>query len=268
MRYSGLSFLDKFCDLKIFEYPTSYILTTFKIGTRALSDTTHLIHDYNLILDESDLLFNRLNRDKKIYIVIKNPVDRFLSGATQLTFEGATKYTAAYSLAKWGTESHFFTNFWPELINLNITNVKQIYSYDFNVENFKGVDENVSAWKTWLDIIHFNLKMGDNHLSQYHQYCYQNCYKVLNHDYDITIIQDTDLKNNETFKSITDMDLPKWTYKNTKWVNFLKTEFIYDIDDTLPHISLNPAIISEQAVEIENYLSEEYEYYNKFKTLL
>ena len=268
MRYSGLDFLDKQCDLKIFEYTNSYILTTFKIGTRVFSETTHLIHDYNLLLDDVDLLFSKLNKNKKIYIVIKNPLDRFLSAATQLTFEGATKYTAAYSLAKWGNESYFFTNFWSDFVNGGISNPKQIYSDEFSITEFKPVSENREVWKMWLDVIHFNLKLGDSHLSQYHEYCYQNCYKVINHSYDVSIIEDFQLKNVELFRKITDLDLPVKTHQNKKWTEFLNQNLIHDVDEVLPRVSINPFLITERSVEIENYITNEFRYYNKLKELV
>lgn len=268
MRYAGLYFLDNHCDLKIYEYHNSYILTTFKIGTRVLTETTNQIHDYNLVSDDVDLLFSKLSdRDKKIYILIKNPLNRFLSAATQLTFEGATKYTAAYSLVKWGSESYFFTNFWPEFIRGGIANQKQLYSAYFDTREFKDIDESHDIWKTWLDIVHFNMKMGDSHLSRYHMYTYQNCYKVLKDKYDITIVDDYEMKDNNFFKKITEINLPDTTYNNKKWTDFLKKTLIYDVDVNLPRVSLNPFMLNDRAVEIEDYISDEYIYYNKFKNI-
>jgi CRISPR/Cas system-associated endonuclease Cas3-HD len=268
MRYAGLAFLDRQCDLKIYEYRDSYILTTFKIGTRVLAETTNQIHDYNLISDEVELLFSKLSdKNKKIYILIKNPLNRFLSAATQLTFEGATKYTAAYSLAKWGSESYFFTKFWPEFVNGGLSNPKQLYSAYFDTMEFKDINESHDIWKTWLDIIHFNMKMGDSHLSRYHMYVYQNCYKVIKDNYNVSIVDDYEMKDNEFFKKITNTNLPNETYNNKKWVSFLKKTLIYDVDSELPRVSLNPFMLSDRATEVEDYISDEYWYYNKFKNL-
>ena len=268
MRYAGLDFLYKPCDLKIFEYGDVYICTTFKIGTRSFSDTTNLINGYDLMRDDIHTLFRMFDKNKKIYIVIKNPVNRFISGATQTTFEGATQYTAAYSLAKWGSESHFFREVWPQFVKGGIDNSTQIYSQNFDSSEFENIESSISVWKTWLDIVHFNIRMGDAHLSQYHKHCYQNFYKVLKNHHDIEIIEDTELMNHTIFKNITNTNLPPRTHTNSKWNGFLKQNIIYDVDDTLPRVSINPFLITENAVEIEDYITEEFRYYNKLKNLI
>ena len=268
MRYAGTDFLDKHCDLKIFEYDDVYVCTTFKIGTRVFSSTSINESAYDLISDDTNLLFDKLNKNKKVYIVIKNPANRFLSGATQLTFEGATHYTAAYSLARWGSESYFFTNIWPKFIKDGISNPIQLYNNDFNTCEFIDFDNNLDTWKIWLDIIHFNITVGDTHLSEYHKYCYNNCYKLIHHTHDVEIIEDTKFKNFETFKNITNTDLPTRTHENSRWTEYLKEHFLMDIDITSPRVSLNPKLISEKVVMVEDYITEEFRYYNKLKALI
>lgn len=270
MRYSGLDFIRKHIDIKAFEYDSCIIITTFKIGTRVFEQTTTTVYDLDLSNDlsfHSNEQFDLLkSRNKPIFIVIKDPLDRFLSGAIQVTFEGATSLTSAYSLAKWGTESYFFTHFWKEFVNTSEFS-EQVYSVYFDTKHFKDVNKNTEVWKTWLDIIHFNIKMGDNHVSQYHKHLYLNLYKPFNEKLDITIITDTDLKDKDVFFNLTKKDLPPKDFNNIKWKDFLMQNIIFDIDYNLPRVSFNPFLLTEHAVEMEDYLTEEYRYYNKLKNI-
>lgn len=266
MKYRGMNKYGG-SSIRILEYDNSYILTTFKIGTRILSSlNTHnnFKIDTNEPIDEIKKL---LSKDKPLFIVIKNPIDRFITAAVQVTFQGATQDTAAFSLAKWGDESYFYKNFWKEFCKDTESPPNPIYDYEFDTNNLKPFYSISKQWEIWLDMVHFNLMYNNQHLNRYHHDCYYNIYKELKNSHTIKIITDIELKNSDVFNKITGQNF-NITHSNSNhnWNSYIKQNIIVDIDSDEPSIGFNPNIFNTRILDIIKYIESEYLYYNKFRS--
>jgi len=263
MRYSNNS------SIKIYEFDNSYVITTFKIGTRALeSANPNNSFDFNTSINESGDLFDILKKDKSIIILIKNPVERFLSGGVQVTFESASENTAAYSLARWGSEDYYFTTFLKKFVKNDISDSSIIYRRDFDLNNLKPFDESIELWKEWLSIVNFNIRIGNGHLSYYHRDCFQNLYKLISSIYDVRIIEDIEMRNIDTFKEVTGKKYSSENFSNSIWKSYLRDNII-DHTDNISNLSyINPLLITNQSISIQKYLNDEYAFYGSFKKLI